>query len=115
MLVHAVQNPGGYGRNVATESWNRVMSSVLAYAEERIQEIADRFEERGFATTLILRQGSAASTILEAAEEHRPDAVVMRTEEHSAIARLFLGSTARRVVQKSDCPVLTVRWSPEHT
>jgi nucleotide-binding universal stress UspA family protein len=39
--------------------------------------------------------------------------IVLGTHGHSALASMFLGSVAEKVIRKAPCPVLTVRH-PEH-
>jgi nucleotide-binding universal stress UspA family protein len=47
--------------------------------------------------------------ICDAAVDRRADLIVMATEGSSGLARLFLGSTAQRVLRSAPCPVVTVR------
>jgi len=52
--------------------------------------------------------GRAAEWIVETARKHRCDLIVLGTHGRRGFSRLFLGSTAERVVRLSPCPVLTV-------
>ena len=56
-----------------------------------------------------LRQGIAPSEIADFAAEGDFDLIVMGTHGRTALAHLFLGSVAERVVRTAPCPVLTVR------
>lgn len=62
----------------------------------RVREV----QERGFA---------AGPIILEYADEHDVDLIVMGTHGRRAAARFFLGSVATEVVRHAECPVFTVR------
>ena len=53
--------------------------------------------------------GSPIPEILDYAEKHDYDLIVMGTHGRRAIARVLLGSVAECVVRLSPCPVLTVR------
>jgi nucleotide-binding universal stress UspA family protein len=53
--------------------------------------------------------GSAAPEIVAAAAECRADQIVLGTRGTGAIGSLFIGSTAQRVVQLADVPVLLVK------
>jgi nucleotide-binding universal stress UspA family protein len=51
--------------------------------------------------------------ILRYAAAKNIDLIVMGTHGRGAMAQMFLGSVAERVVRRAPCPVLTVRH-PEH-
>jgi nucleotide-binding universal stress UspA family protein len=52
--------------------------------------------------------------ILEAAEQMKPDLIVMGTHGRSGFQHLMLGSVAEKVLHKARCPVLTVpRKAPD--
>ncbi len=53
----------------------------------------------------IVAQGRADETILEHADEHAVDMIVMGTRTHSGLGQL-LGSTASRVIHHSKVPVV---------
>jgi nucleotide-binding universal stress UspA family protein len=71
----------------------------------------DRRELHATATTVT--SNSAADAIVDYARQHRIDLIVMGTHGRSAIAHMFMGNVAERVVRMAPCPVLTVRH-PEH-
>jgi len=111
VLLHVVETPSDYGRNVAAESWTRLLSKLRTAAEDAIEGVAEPIRAEGFTVDTRVRLGSPANVILDEALLLKPDAIAMRTSERGALGRLFLGSTARRIVQRADCPVLTIRWS----
>ena len=49
------------------------------------------------------------SEILERSLAWQADLICMATHGHGGLERLFLGSTAEKVVRSASCPVLTVR------
>jgi len=57
--------------------------------------------------------GRAFAEIIRYARDNAIDLIVMGTHGHSALASMFLGSVAEKVVRKAPCAVLTVRH-PEH-
>lgn len=71
----------------------------------------DRRELR--AQTVLRISNATALTIITYAREHDVDLIVMGTHGRGAMAHLFMGSVAERVVRTSPCPVLTVKH-PEH-
>lgn len=61
-----------------------------------------------------IRRGvNAAPTILEYADEHDADMIVMGSHGRRGFRRLLLGSVTEEVVRMSPCPVLVVRNRPE--
>jgi len=47
--------------------------------------------------------------IVQYAEEHKIDMIVMGTHGRSGLGHMLMGSVAETVVRKSKCPVMTVR------
>lgn len=58
-------------------------------------------------------RGKPAAEILEAAETHRSDTIVMGTHGRAGIGRLLLGSVAETVVRRAPCTVVVVKPGPE--
>lgn len=71
----------------------------------------DRRDLRAVAATTV--STNPAEAIVEYARRHGIDLVVIGTHGRGAVAHLFLGNVAERVVRIAPCPVLTVRH-PEH-
>jgi nucleotide-binding universal stress UspA family protein len=53
--------------------------------------------------------GRAHREIVNVAREQKADLIVMGTQSHGPMTRLFFGSTSHHVVREAGCPVLTVR------
>jgi len=78
-------------------------------AVARVQEEARRLARPGVAVTAIAREGYPPEVLLEEARRADADLVALGTHGRSGLDRLFLGSTAERVLPAAPCPVLTVR------
>jgi nucleotide-binding universal stress UspA family protein len=82
-----------------------------------IREVLDRFSEdvkgaskEQFETDEILvKWGNTVDIILEQSQKRSCDLIVMGTQGHGLIADAVMGSTARKVVRRSQKPVLVVR------
>lgn len=61
----------------------------------------------------VLTSSATASSIVQYARDLGIDLIVVGTHGRGAVAHLFMGSVAERVVRSAPCPVLTVRH-PEH-
>jgi nucleotide-binding universal stress UspA family protein len=60
-----------------------------------------------------VRGVAAADVILEYAQDHDIDLIVMGTQGRRGLEHLLLGSTAAEVLRLSTCPVLTIRERQE--
>lgn len=56
-----------------------------------------------------VRGHDATTEVLDAAEEHQADLIVIGLRRRSPVGKLFLGSTAQRILLEADCPVLAVK------
>jgi len=63
--------------------------------------------------TAVLTSSATAGAIVQYARDLDIDLIVVGTHGRGAVAHLFMGSVAERVVRSAPCPVLTVRH-PEH-
>jgi nucleotide-binding universal stress UspA family protein len=92
----------------------RKRAEVLATIESRLAAFCDD-EKAKLATCpfvvsdILVRTGTPASEILEQARKMRADVIVMGTHGRGTFAEAMLGSTARRVVRRSETPVLVIR------
>lgn len=81
-------------------------------AERYATTLAARLEAAGHvARGLAVIDTSPAAAILEAAEEQRPDAIVMSGTRRSGADRFLLGSVMDKVVRQAAVPVLIRRTS----
>ncbi|MBD1557682.1 universal stress protein [Vibrio sp. S9_S30] len=89
---------------------------IMAEAQARIQQRIQSFLESELDNVTVLPQppqiqtqiGEPHEVILSSARKHRAQLIVMGDREANAISRLFLGSTALKVISQSDVPVLIV-------
>jgi len=54
-------------------------------------------------------EGSPTPGIIEYAQEHDIDFIVLGTHGRNALKQVLIGSVAERIVRQAPCPVLTVR------
>lgn len=81
---------------------------LQAAASARLNEITEGLAETKVSVHSELRLGVPSQVIQEAAEELAVDLIVMGTRGLTGFKHLLLGSTAQRVVQHAQHPVLTV-------
>jgi nucleotide-binding universal stress UspA family protein len=58
---------------------------------------------------VVLTSTTPALSIVQYARDAKVDLIVVGTHGRGAVAHLFLGSVAERVVRMAPCPALTVR------
>jgi nucleotide-binding universal stress UspA family protein len=78
---------------------------------EALLDADDREELRAVAVTVT--GNNPAATIVDYARTHLIDLIVLGTHGRGAVAHMFMGNVAERIVRTAPCPVLTVRH-PEH-
>ena len=114
-LVHVAPNIyAAYGAEnyaaVSPDLQNQIEEDARRQLESLVVD-ADKFGPPVRRT--VITAGSPALTIVNYATGHDVDLIVMGTHGRGAIAHVFMGSVAERVVRLAPCPVLTVRH-PEH-
>ena len=57
----------------------------------------------------LVSSGDPFEKILDAAEAHRIDLIVLATHGRTGIKRLIIGNVAEKVVRHAQCPVMTVK------
>lgn len=77
------------------------------YSEELRRVVSAQIEAAGVAgAQLYLREGLAAPTITQVAEEVDADLIIVGAHPRPAVARFLVGSTAERVIRLAHRPVL---------
>ena len=115
-VLHVVENLltraiDGYGyAAISPEVQLDVETAGLKQTEALVSE-EDRQELHAKAATVT--SNSPATEIVDYARNNGIDLIVVGTHGRGAIAHIFMGSVAERVVRTAPCPVLTVRH-PEH-
>jgi len=86
-----------------------VARELRARAHAAVEKLVE--EHAGPGRTLRGRavESPPVQAILDEVDRGSVDLIVMGTQGRSGIARLLLGSVARRIVQTAPCPVLTLR------
>jgi len=92
-----------------------LMVEPLSGAEDDARRRLNRIASEGLtnAYEIVVVTGDPAASIIEAAEEHAADLIVMATHGRTGLSHFFLGSVAERVVRESPVPVMTVRAPSE--
>ncbi len=109
VLVHVYHLPVEFqqveGAYLPADFW----TSVKNEAKTSLARYGERARARGIAVEEVVREGYPATVIVEEVGRAGADLVVIGSHGHTGFRHLLLGSIAERVVQKADCPVLTVK------
>lgn len=89
-----------------------IYDEMEAAGRSSVDQICDRAVDAGVHAIADLRHGTPHSEILDYAQEHDIDLIVLGTHGRGGVSRALLGSVAERVVRLSEAPVLTVRTVP---
>lgn len=100
------------------EKWDKLQSEKSDYL---IKKIRDRLEDfcnemdsqidscRLLIEDIKITKGNPTEVILNTAKDIHADMIVMGSYGHNILQDAFVGGTARRVVKRSETPVLVVR------
>ena len=80
-----------------------VASEMRKYTEEFLESAASHLKDPTVSTHLA--EGDTANAILDYSEEWNADLIVMGTHSHSTLEKLFLGTVASKVLEKTKIPV----------
>ena len=72
------------------------------------RQFIERESPQNIAFDAVIREGNAATEILECASSLKADLLVLGTHGRSGFERLLLESVTEKVLRKGTCPVLTV-------
>lgn len=76
---------------------------------EELEEVRGILGDAGVRAEFISRIGNPAAEILNTAESHGVELIVLGRQGLNAVERFLLGSVADRVVQHATCDVLVVK------
>ena len=110
-VVHIAENVlARYAGDGTLALLPQLQSDVDEAASKRMAElVTDEDRTMLHAKPVVLAALGIAEAIVEYAETHSIDIIVMGTHGRRALAHLLMGSVAERVVRTAPCPVLTVR------
>lgn len=106
LTVLAVARPPEIGNDVETEA---VVENSLRHYRQLLSRLQERATAEKIDVTLEVRVGHPAEQIVNYAEQHQIDAIVMGHRGKTFLERWRLGSISQRVLQYAHCPVIVVR------
>jgi nucleotide-binding universal stress UspA family protein len=111
VLLHVI-NPAdaGYSAQASIPSFSEEwFEKAKDEAEELFEEIRNEANEHETVVTSDTTVGKPSRAIVEYAEEHDIDQIVMGSHGRSGVSRILLGSVAESVVREATVPVTVTR------
>jgi nucleotide-binding universal stress UspA family protein len=91
------------------EALQQYRNETVTRAKASLEEFCNRVFEGGRASAFVIpSSGGAASEIIDFAERHGCNLIVMASHGAGALSNLFIGSTVQRVIRLASCPVLVI-------
>ena len=87
----------------------RATEEAAVFAREYLDRVAAGVQERGINVQMVTIGGRPHYQIIQYAETHQVDLIVMSTRGQSGLSRWLMGSVSDRVVRGAKVPVLMVR------
>lgn len=81
---------------------------IVKNAEEALKQLNENTEGPEVKSVYHVREGNVSSDIVDFAETHGVDLIVMATRGLTGVSRFLLGSNTERIVRVAPCPVLTL-------
>jgi nucleotide-binding universal stress UspA family protein len=88
---------------------NMPMTTKPSEVRRMVNPVVERLSKEGIATEVSLPDELPAEGILNAAEHHNVDLIVVGCRGRGTFANLLIGSTSERVLRFAKVPVLVVR------
>lgn len=112
-LVHVV-NPisvtqYAFEDDFDARGYERAIKERQEEAEEMLEEFRDRAVSHSIDAEAVLATGSPTKCILETADSHDVDHIVMGSRGRSGVGRVLFGSVAESVTRRAAVPVTIIR------
>jgi universal stress protein A len=108
LCLYVVEIPYGAGEAGFVTEMESFRKDMSKESQERMDMLLAR-EAAGVPSQSKVRSGAPYHEITAAARDENVDLIIIATHGRTGLRRLFLGSTAERVVRHAHCPVLVVR------
>jgi len=100
-------------RGLLGDKSDSVSARLLAEAQARLDALVqDPARNRGVVARALVDEGLAGTAVPARAEAEAADLVLVGAHGSGFLQRMLLGSTASRLLRKSQCPVLVVKQAP---
>jgi nucleotide-binding universal stress UspA family protein len=74
-----------------------------------LTSIQEGFQKKGIESICFVEMGDAVETILKVAQRENADLIAFASHGRSGLSRVFYGSVAAGIIQKTDRPIFVIR------
>jgi nucleotide-binding universal stress UspA family protein len=96
---------------VSQESFEKSLEKTRIWAEDYLNQTAEELRKKGLQVSTHVTSGHTAEKIIDEAEQHHSDLIVMATHGYSGIQRWSLGSVTDKVLHATTTPLIIVHTS----
>lgn len=105
-LTHVLPPEGS--SMAAVEAWPGLTDLVRHNAERSMAKLEDTKNLKALPHEVIIRSGDTWDVISQVLSDRNVDLIVMGTQGHGGVKKLFLGSTAEKAIRHANCPIFTI-------
>lgn len=109
VLLHVeAPEPEFVGYDPGPQTVRDAVAQEIMGDHRKLHDIADSLREQGLAVTALVVQGVTAEKILEEAQAHEADCIILGSHGHGALYDLLVGSVSDAVIRRADRPVMLI-------
>ena len=112
-LLHAVEPPDAgeteHLEQIERGLGRRLREDFYKGVEAHLRDLAAAHQQAGLNIRTVVKDGPAADSILEFAEAHGMDVIVMATHGRTGLRRWVYGSVTEKVLRGAACSLLVIR------
>ena len=109
-VLHVVEDaihPAYFG--VGENTFMQILPDIKEKAKKRLSDVMKEKVPDAVQANIYVKEGQVAATIIEYADQHAFDLIVMGTHGMNTLGQIIIGSHANRVLRKASCPVITIK------
>jgi nucleotide-binding universal stress UspA family protein len=108
-LVSVFDKGGRLATIPFSKSQDKESNSTSEAGEVYLMRVTERLRQKGIYVDYTILEGPVAETIINYAEKHDVDMIIISTHGRSGMPRWILGSVANRMIQLTTKPILIIR------
>jgi nucleotide-binding universal stress UspA family protein len=108
VLLSVVQPPVVLSEYAGLMDLAQITAAGEKNAARQLETLEDTLKSEFIKTESVQMTGAPVASIIEQAEKHDADFIVMGSHGHTAFYDLLVGSTTHGVLMRSKCPVVIV-------
>jgi nucleotide-binding universal stress UspA family protein len=107
--LHVIPDPLTLGWGIDAAHLPQLLDRTQRQVQERLDILLTPEERAKCRAQFAVSVGSPATRIVEYAIKHDVDLIVMGTHGRGAVERMWVGSVTEGVLQRAQCPVVSIR------